>query len=93
MNWALLVLLTITAACALLTCSLCSSTMMKAFMKKLLIVIVSPPPPFCGWVGGWVTRAATSKPSCNVAVVLSIHRDKPQPTITVAAGNGGSRAE
>jgi hypothetical protein len=55
MNWALLVLLTITAACALLTCSLCSSTMMKAFMKKLLIVksLRLSPPPFLR-VGGWV---------------------------------------
>ena len=53
-NWALLLLVTCTA-CALLTCSLCSSTMMKAFMKKLLIVTsLFPPPFFCGWVGDWV---------------------------------------
>jgi hypothetical protein len=41
MNWALLLLVTCTAACALLTCSLCSCAMMKSFMKKLLIVTAS----------------------------------------------------
>jgi hypothetical protein len=41
MNWALLLLVTCTAACVLLICTLCSSTMMKAFMKKLFIVTAS----------------------------------------------------